>query len=1456
MSALIGVNSVGTPGPDTYSGGIGDDTYSGLDGRDFISGGGGDDLLSGGNGDDNLNGESGNDTLYGDGGFDYLSGGPGDDLLVGDDPLASHTWDTAGYYSGTGGVTVNLSIVGPQAIGGGAGVDTLVNIKSVVGTPFNDTLIGDDDNNYISGREGNDLLDGGAGQDAIEYGGALGGVNVNLNLTGPQNVGGGQGVDTILNFEAIGASSHADTLIGTAGANHFSTRGGGDYVDGGAGFDIVDFRDLTGGVSVNLNLSGANAISVNGADTLINIEGLYGSSFNDTLIGNAANNSLQGFSGDDLIDGGAGFDTVEYYDATGGVTVNLNIAGPQDVGGGHGLDTILNVENISGTFHADTLIGAAGDNYFNARGGGDYVDGGAGFDKVGFQDLTGGVSVDLNLSGANAISINGVDTLINIEGLDGSSFNDTLIGDAANNGFYGGVGDDLLDGGAGIDGVEYYGALGGVSVNLNITGPQNVGGGHGVDTILNFENIGGSFYADTLIGTAGANHFTTRGGGDHVDGGAGFDMVDFRDLGGGVNANLSLSGANAISAQGADTLIGIEGLIGSSFNDTLTGDAGNNHFHGSSGDDLLDGGDGVDIASYFEANAGVQVSLAIVGAQSVGAGQGIDTLTNIENLLGGQFNDTLIGNAQDNFLNGHDGDDSLFGADGNDNLYGGAGDDVAAGGAGADVMQGAAGNDTLQGGLGDDQLLGGQGDDLIDGGDGSDMANYTTANAAVTVSLAIVGAQAVGTDQGSDVLTNIELLYGSNFNDTLMGDTAGNFLGGHAGDDSLSGGAGDDVLRGGAGDDVLDGGSSRPVGGMRSSVGGDMAAYDDATGAVTVNLSVVGAQSIGSGVGTDTLVNIENLLGSAFGDQLTGDANANYIGAQAGNDTILGLAGDDVLEGGPGDDRIDGGADSDLASYASASGGVAVDLNIASAQAVGGGLGVDTLISIERLYGSGFNDTLIGDSQDNYIDGQVGADSVAGGAGQDVLLGGAGDDSLSGDVGDDMIYGDAGNDSIAGGSGDDVVTFSGAVADYLVQIDQSGVAVITDLRSGAPDGTDTLTGVEIARFSDGDVLLGPSVLAISSTPVSQLEGGSGGTPFSFTVARSGGVAGATTVTWTVAGAGVDPATAGDFTGGVLPSGTLTFAAGETSKTIIVSVTGDAAVEPDEGFSVTLSNPTGGASISAHLAMATILNDDVALNHAPVAAADAAVLTEDAAVVIDVLANDTDIDLGDSKVLVSLSGTVQGADVSIVSGKVVYVADVDSFDLLRSGQSVNDSFTYTMRDAAGATSTASVQVTINGVADGPVQTGGAGHDTLTGSTLDEKIDGGAGNDVLDGGEGADILLGGFGDDNLAGGAGIDSLSGADGRDTMAGGAGDDVLAGGRGSDLFDFGPGFGHDTIIDFRPGDDDIRFVGGPAFSFVDLIGHASQVGANIVIALQSGDSLQLNNLQLASLQPADFVFI
>ena len=77
------------------------------------------------------------------------------------------------------------------------------------------------------------------------------------------------------------------------------------------------------------------------------------------------------------------------------------------------------------------------------------------------------------------------------------------------------------------------------------------------------------------------------------------------------------------------------------------------------------------------------------------------------------------------------------------------------------------------------------------------------------------------------------------------------------------------------------------------------------------------------------------------------------------------------------------------------------------------------------------------------------------------------------------------------------------------------------------------------------------------------------------------------------GSGANPATAADFTGGVFPTGTVSFAAGETSKTITVNVAGDTAVEPTEGFTLTLSNPSAGTTIGTATATGTILNDDTA-----------------------------------------------------------------------------------------------------------------------------------------------------------------------------------------------------------------------------------------------------------------------
>jgi hypothetical protein len=123
-----------------------------------------------------------------------------------------------------------------------------------------------------------------------------------------------------------------------------------------------------------------------------------------------------------------------------------------------------------------------------------------------------------------------------------------------------------------------------------------------------------------------------------------------------------------------------------------------------------------DTASYITAGTGVSVSLALAGAQDT-VGAGLDSFVSIENLSGSSFNDTLTGDTNANLLDGAAGDDTLDGGDG---------------------------NDTVQGGAGSDTLVGGAGNDSLDGGVGIDTASYAAATSAVTVSLAVATAQAIG----------------------------------------------------------------------------------------------------------------------------------------------------------------------------------------------------------------------------------------------------------------------------------------------------------------------------------------------------------------------------------------------------------------------------------------------------------------------------------------------------------------------------------------------------------------------------------------------------------------------------------------------------------------------------------------------------------------------------------------
>ena len=140
--------------------------------------------------------------------------------------------------------------------------------------------------------------------------------------------------------------------------------------------------------------------------------------------------------------------------------------------------------------------------------------------------------------------------------------------------------------------------------------------------------------------------------------------------------------------------------------------------------------------------------------------------------------------------------------------------------------------------------------------------------------------------------------------------------------------------------------------------------------------------------------------------------------------------------------------------------------------------------------------------------------------------------------------------------------------------------------------------------------------------------------------------------------------------------------------------------------------------------------------------------------------------------------------------------------------------------------------------------------------------------LSGTAGTDTITGSYGDDTVAGDAGGDRLSGANGNDTVAGGEGDDTLvggfgrdwlSGGEGSDTFVFERGHGPDTIADFTAGagvEDVIRLVGFGMNSFADVSSRATQVGADVVISLATGDSLTLANVSLSNLHADDFLFV
>ncbi|WP_299288283.1 tandem-95 repeat protein [uncultured Tateyamaria sp.] len=472
------------------------------------------------------------------------------------------------------------------------------------------------------------------------------------------------------------------------------------------------------------------------------------------------------------------------------------------------------------------------------------------------------------------------------------------------------------------------------------------------------------------------------------------DLLIGNDLG---ETIIGLAGDDRIEANdGADLIDAGTGA------DTILAGAGDDLIAGGDDGDSIDGGEGIDTLTFEASDVGVRADLSTRVGQG-GHAQG-DIYTNLEALIGSEWNDTLGGDSADNLLEGRGGRDLLEGRDGADTVRGGAGDDVLVGGAG--------------------------GDDL-DGGVGRDAADYRSSEAAVTVSLA--NNTASGGDAAGDTLTSIEDLAGSDFDDALTGDDAGNILSGGRGADTLDGGAGDDILSGGRGADVLRGGA-----------GIDTADY---------TLSVDGVQ-------------VDMADGSAGGGDATGDVfdSIEIVQGSFHDDTISGNDDDNILRGGRGADIMDGRDGFDTADYSTADEGIAVDLSTGLGTA-GEALG-DTLSNIEAVTGSVNNDTITGGAGDDLINGNWGDDRMAGAAGSDGYVFGY-------DSGTDLVIeaGDAGDiDRVV--LMDDILPKDLSVIregdDLLLELERDEGFLIDTLRV-RDHFLGTETGIEEVVFADGTV---------------------------------------------------------------------------------------------------------------------------------------------------------------------------------------------------------------------------------------------------------------------------------------------------------------------------------------------------------------------------------------------------
>lgn len=669
--------------------------------------------------------------------------------------------------------------------------------------------------------------------------------------------------------EIIGTAAD-DQLTGTAGDDTILGGLGKDKLKGGDGADIVDGGD--------------------GNDYV------YGDAGNDKLYGGLGNDAVVGDAGDDEMFGNDGADGM------------FGGGGNDSMDGGAGVDTMYGDganDVMDGGADNDKLYGGTGNDRLDGGEGDDLLDGGAGNDTLiyrygtGLDQLVGNTGIDaleLALSSADLDAVRGdvglfaewLEQQVSAAGGEAAhaaqaagptftfaslgltvsgfeTFNIMLDGQPVSI-------DDVLNAAPVVDPVQELTTMEDVAVSGQVMASDPDG-----DAMSCLVSAGPAHGSVSMDAATGAFTYTP---GEGFSGTDAFTVTVTDAYGASVEQEVRI-GVEAVAD--APTLV-VNDPAPVSAGGAIAGTAGNDLIHGTVGDDTIAGGAGNDVifgdgattysialdisADLNDSDGSEVLSVEISGVPdgaklSAGVDQGGGSwLLGADDLTGltlevsepGDFSLTVTATATDSSGMTTSVTDSLSVS--------------FAAGAGNDIISGGAGNDTL------------------DGGAGHDLVDMSGAPVGVIVDLG--HGSAVG--DGIDTLTNFEGAIGSAYGDVLTGNGDGNTFYDGAGNDNVYGAGGNDVFYAGSGNDRYNGG-----------LGVDIVDYSSAAGPVEVDL---GSGTGKGGAGSDKLIEIEGVVGSAFADELEGGKGADRLSGGAGDDELQGERGADVLTGGAGADTF------------------------------------------------------------------------------------------------------------------------------------------------------------------------------------------------------------------------------------------------------------------------------------------------------------------------------------------------------------------------------------------------------------------------------------------------------------------------------------------------------------------------------------------------------------------------